>query len=147
MHSCGQRCNINSRCYRLGPTNPPTIPARYVTHCALSVNGNTQVLLAMSKLDGVPLDQWRLGCEGGPGGWAPKTLRLSWGQRPTALRLYGINEHELKVISREPQVGRMENIMGIKLSLGNAGDRCGMIWGKVTIPTCNMATIQVRNLW
>lgn len=44
---------------------------RYVTHCALSVNGNTQVLLAMSKLDGVPLDQW----------------------------LYGINEHELKVIS------------------------------------------------
>eukprot|EP00913_Durusdinium_trenchii_P009179 g8628.t1 len=45
---------------------------RYVTHCAVSVNGNTQVLLAMSKLDGVPLDQW----------------------------LYGINEHELKVISR-----------------------------------------------
>lgn len=44
---------------------------RYVTHCAVAVNGNTQVLLAMSKLDGVPLDQW----------------------------LYGINEHELKVIS------------------------------------------------
>lgn len=37
------------------------IPARYVTQCALSVNGNTQVLLAMSKLDGVPLDQWPLG--------------------------------------------------------------------------------------
>ena len=38
--------------------------ARYVTHSALSVNGNTQVLLAMSKLDGVPLDQWRLGRNG-----------------------------------------------------------------------------------
>lgn len=34
---------------------------RYVTHCAVAVNGNTQVLLAMSKLDGVPLDQWLLG--------------------------------------------------------------------------------------
>ncbi|CAJ1460503.1 unnamed protein product [Effrenium voratum] len=44
---------------------------RYVTHCVVSVNGKTQVLLAMSKLDGVPLDQW----------------------------LYGIDEQELKVIS------------------------------------------------
>ena len=71
---CGQRCNIESRCckndgrhhfsfkiYTADWEEKTSIPARYVTHCALSVNGNTQVLLAMSKLDGVPLDQWPLG--------------------------------------------------------------------------------------
>eukprot|EP00438_Fugacium_kawagutii_P036667 Skav201368 [mRNA] locus=scaffold176:297387:304203:- [translate_table: standard] len=37
---------------------------RYVAHCKVSVNGNTQVLLAMSKLNGVPLDKWLYGKEG-----------------------------------------------------------------------------------
>ena len=45
---------------------------RYVTHCAVAVNGNTQVLLAMSKLDGVPLDQWLLGS------YSPRDLLIHW---------------------------------------------------------------------
>ena len=81
VETCGFKGNFGS--WPFVPLWSPRA-VRYVTHCAVAVNGNTQVLLAMSKLDGVPLDQWLLGSYQNQGicwfiGWGvPRVCWVFW---------------------------------------------------------------------